>query len=217
MNSILYQNRFEALYFDFDGVIIDSVPIKAIAFKKLFEPYGKLVAGKVYNDHLNTLGVNRREKITAYYRDFLHQNLSEGQLNRICERFSSIVTDAIANAPLIPGVEDYLSFFYKKNPIFVISSAPDNELKEIIERRKLNQYFNEVFGSLTNKSGTIDMLNRKYSLDPQKCIFYGDAESDYRAALNSGVQFCAVIGATGSSLLNKIPQVSWISDFRELK
>ena len=216
MTEALYKDRFEGLYFDFDGVIVDSVPIKAHAFKKLFESYGKFVADKVYNDYFNTVGINRKEKITIYHREFLNQTLSESQLNRICERFSSIVVDAIANAPLIPGIEEYLIFVHKRMPIFVISSAPDTELKEIIRRHKLGQYFNEVLGSLTNKAVAIDMLNRKYSLDPQKCIFYGDAESDYKAAVASGVQFCAVIGRTGSSLLDKIPLVNRIKDFREL-
>ena len=215
MTDTVQGEGYEAFFFDFDGVIVDSVPIKASAFKKLFEPYGKHVADKVYNDHLNSLGVNRRKKLAVYYHDFLEQTLSERQLDRVCERFSDIVVDAIVNAPFIPGIEDYLMSVYKEKPTFVISSAPDAELKDIIERRKLGHYFNEVFGSSENKAVTIDTLIRDYSLNPRKCIFYGDAESDYRAAMVSRVQFCAVISAD-SPLLAKIPQLNWISDFRGL-
>jgi beta-phosphoglucomutase-like phosphatase (HAD superfamily) len=39
----------EAIFFDFDGVIIDSVPIKKEAFRKLFKGFGQDLAPPLLN------------------------------------------------------------------------------------------------------------------------------------------------------------------------
>lgn len=56
----------ELIFWDFDGVIKDSVSVKTLAFEKLFLPYGKKIAQKVKNHHEANGGVSRFEKIPLY-------------------------------------------------------------------------------------------------------------------------------------------------------
>ncbi len=44
-------NEIKAIFFDFDGVLADSVEIKTLAFAKLFEQYGKEVVNIVVEHH----------------------------------------------------------------------------------------------------------------------------------------------------------------------
>jgi len=206
-------NKYDALFFDFDGVIVDSVDLKTRALKKIFEPFGELIVKKVLFHHVNHLGVNRRLKMQYYYKEFLNISLKESHLNEICHQFSDLVLNEIVAAPEIPGVEEYLRRFYKKTPIFVISGAPEIELKKIISRRGLDIYFKDVFGSLVEKGSILLKLIRKYALTPENCLYYGDAESDYIAAKKCGVQFCAVVKGDNSHLLKIDPKVNWINNF----
>ncbi len=40
-------HKIKTVFFDFDGVLVDSVNIKTKAFAKLFDPYGQEIEAKV--------------------------------------------------------------------------------------------------------------------------------------------------------------------------
>ena len=60
------------IFWDFDGVIKDSVPVKGEAFRKLFIKYGSDISEKVVDHHYKNGGVSRYEKIR-----FLSRKLSQ--------------------------------------------------------------------------------------------------------------------------------------------
>ena len=47
------------IFFDFDGVIVESVDIKTKAFAMLFEHEGRDIANRVIDYHLKNSGVSR--------------------------------------------------------------------------------------------------------------------------------------------------------------
>ena len=51
--------KFDQIIFDFDGVILNSHKIKTQAFYQLFKNYGKKIAIKSKNYHINNAGVSR--------------------------------------------------------------------------------------------------------------------------------------------------------------
>ena len=55
------------IFWDFDGVIKDSVPVKSEAFRKLFSPYGKKVTNSVVEHHMANGGMSRYKKIPYYF------------------------------------------------------------------------------------------------------------------------------------------------------
>jgi beta-phosphoglucomutase-like phosphatase (HAD superfamily) len=68
---------WQAFFFDFDGVLADSVEVKTKAFARLFEPFGPEVMARVVDHHRRYSGVTRVDKFRHYYREFLQQPLSE--------------------------------------------------------------------------------------------------------------------------------------------
>ena len=47
------RSKIKDLYiFDFDGVLVDSVEIKAKAFNELYRPYGSEIAEKIVFHHI---------------------------------------------------------------------------------------------------------------------------------------------------------------------
>ena len=58
-----FSNAWQAVFFDFDGVIADSNAVKARAFAALFAPFGPTVQEAVVRYHLDNGGMPRLEKI----------------------------------------------------------------------------------------------------------------------------------------------------------
>ncbi len=56
----------ELIFWDFDGVIKDSVEVKTQAYFQLFEPFGSVVAEKVREHHEANGGISRFDKLPIY-------------------------------------------------------------------------------------------------------------------------------------------------------
>jgi phosphoglycolate phosphatase-like HAD superfamily hydrolase len=204
---------WQALFFDFDGVLVDSVEVKTRAFGRLFEPFGQEIMAKVVDHHRLNSGVTRVDKFRHYYREFLQKPLAEEELAELCCRFAQLVVDEVVAAPEIPGAEAFLRAVVGHLPCFVVSAAPENEVREIVQRRGWTQYFREVRGAPRSKRENLEILVGKYSLNPRQCWFFGDAESDYRAAHVCGVHFLGVVPGPEAPLLQVLPDIAWVRDF----
>ena len=208
--------RYEAFFFDFDGVLADSVEVKTRAFAKLFEPYGPAIVTKVVDHHRNNGGMTRVDKFHHYYREFLGKPLDEAELQRLCNEFSRLVVDEVVFAPEIPGAENFLKKWHNSVKCFMVSATPDDEIKEIVKRRGIDIYFHEILGSSCSKSDNVNYLLNKYGLVPERCLFFGDAESDYLAANASGVNFIGIVPGPDAPLLQVALEVKWARNFVEL-
>lgn len=207
---------YQAFFFDFDGVLADSVEVKTCAFAKLFKPYGSEIEAQVVSHHRRNGGMTRKDKFLHYYEEFLNKSLDDDEIERLCNRFSSMIVDELISCPEIRGAEDFLQRWYNKVPCFVVSATPDVELSEIIKRRGLGVYFREILGSNRSKQENIELLIKKYDLKPEKCLFFGDAESDYRAAVSYNVNFIGIIPGLDAPLLRVAQDINWARDFVDL-
>ena len=206
----------KAFFFDFDGVLVDSVEVKTMAFAKLFERYGSDIEAKVVEYHRKNGGMTRVDKFYHYYREFLGKPLDEVELQQLCNDFSRLVMAEVMSAPEIPGAENFLKKKHNTVKCFVVSATPDEEIKEILKRRGIDIYFHEILGSSCSKSDNVIYLLNKYELAPKRCLFFGDAESDYWAANASGVDFIGILPNKNAPLLQIAPEIRWARDFIDL-
>ena len=207
---------WQAFFFDFDGVLADSVEVKTRAFARLFEAHGPEVMAKVVDHHRRHSGVTRVDKFRHYYQEFLRQPLSDEELADLCRRFARLVVDEVVAAPEIPGVVPFLRHWSEKLPCFVVSATPEEEIRTIVKRRGWSAYFQEVRGAPKSKGENLKLLLTKHGLTPEQCLFFGDAESDYRAAQACGVPFLGILPDATAPLLKAVPEVKWVWDFTEV-
>ncbi len=207
--------EIEAYFFDFDGVLVDSVPIKARAFAILFESYGSEIENRVVEHHLNNGGMTRKEKIHYYFENYINKPVTEKILDEQCEKFSSIVENSVAAAEEIKGATVFLKRVSKKTDCFIVSATPDDELIRIVEKRGIKDCFIEISGSGKSKTDTINYLLKKYSLNSSRCIFFGDAMSDCIAARNCSVPFIGILPDKDAPLLKTAPDILWFKDFNQ--
>jgi len=205
--------HYEAFFFDFDGVLADSVEVKTRAFAKLFEPYGPEVVARVVAHHRYHGGMTRVEKFSHYYHEYLGKSLSNKEMADLCQRFSELVMDEVVAAPEISGAGEFLQRWCERLTCFVVSAAPEEEIKEIVKRRGMDGYFKEFLGAPASKKKNLEILLAKYDLNPSRCCFFGDAESDYLAAHTCGVDFYGIVPGEDAPLIRARPGVRWTKDF----
>lgn len=212
----MIRKKYSAFFFDFDGVLADSVEVKTRAFAKLFESHGQEIQALVVDHHRKNGGMTRIDKFHHYYREFLGKPLGEDELKRLCGDFSRLVVDEVVASPEIPGAEDFLKQWYQKLPCFIVSATPDEEILKIISQRGLETYFREVLGSSKSKLENVGFLLEKYALNPVECLFFGDAESDYRAAMACHVNFMGIVTGPDAQLFHVAPEARWTRNFINL-
>lgn len=186
--------QLDAVFFDFDGVILDSTNIKTEAFKALYAPYGQQVVEKVINHHLEHGGVSRVEKIAFYHDRFLNAPLSAEELSDLCLHFSDRVKQLVIEAVWIPGAQNFLETYHTATNLYVVSGTPETELQEIIEKRKMRIYFKQIMGSPTKKPIHVKHVIKKRNFRSYRCVFIGDALTDYNTARETGVHFIGIQG-----------------------
>lgn len=199
MNNI--NASWQAVFFDFDGVIADSTDIKARAFAELFAKYGPATQEAVVRFHLDNGGMPRHcklrhccERIAGIAADDLH-------LDRLGQRFAELVFDGVLAAPLMPGAAESLRWLEREQiPAFVVSATPHDEMNRVAERKGLGQFFLEVHGSPRNKTEIIADVVCRFDFAPQRCLFIGDALADLRAAGETGLHFLGIVPAGSASL-----------------
>ena len=187
--------QLRALFFDFDGVIVDSVRTKTEAFRLLFQDYPGDVIQKVLAYHKQHGGISRVEKIVHAHKHFIGIPITGKELEKWSLRYSELVVEKVIEVPWIKGAKEFLEIARDANlNVFVISGTPETELKYIIERRGITAFFDECLGSPTRKPVHIRNLLEKYKLQPAECVFIGDALTDYRAAKETGLHFIGIQG-----------------------
>lgn len=186
--------KWEALFFDFDGVILDSVNVKTEAFAEMFRPYGPEVEAKVIAYHLSHGGVSRFEKFRYWHENYLNCPIENRQVEELSKQFSNLVLKKVIEAPFIDGALKTLKVIKTLNLLaYVVTGTPDDEIQYIVKAKGLEAYFEEVHGSPKRKDEIIyDILKRKGYM-PSNCLFIGDAITDYFAARKTGVHFLGFV------------------------
>ena len=179
--------------FDFDGVLADSVQVKTQAFKDLYQAYGNDIVHKVIEHHENNGGMSRFDKFRYYHQDFLGIVIDDSEVKSLSLKFSRLVVDKVVSSNEIKGAINFLEYCRKNKIICAVNSAtPEDELKKIIQLRKLEKYFQFTYGSPSSKVENIEKILNKTRLDRSSAVFFGDAENDFYAAKLSGIDFIGI-------------------------
>ncbi len=179
----------DSIIFDFDGVLVETMDIKTQAFCDLYQEHGVDIVEKVKNYHLANGGVSRYEKFRYFAEVLLGEKISEDELNNLGERFSKLVEGAVIKASWVAGAHEFLEKFYTEISFYVVSATPTDELKRIIQARKMNHYFQSVHGSPKKKGALINKIVSENDYKHDRVVMIGDATSDYDGAKEAGVKF----------------------------
>jgi|SaaInlStandDraft_7_1057024.scaffolds.fasta_scaffold10717_4 phosphoglycolate phosphatase-like HAD superfamily hydrolase len=196
--NLLSSQRY--VFWDFDGVIKDSVEVKSAAFEKLFASFGRDVVKKVRSHHEANGGMSRFDKLPIYIK-WSGQPVSQALIDEYSQRFSVLVKQHVIESEWVPGVVDYLYDNFKNQVFFLVTATPQSEIEEILDTLKINHLFRKVIGAPTRKGVAIKLLLTEYLISIKETVMIGDSNSDCEAARVNNVPF--ILRRTN---LNKILQ-----------
>ena len=175
-------------FWDFDGVIKDSVKVKSIAFGQLFTPFGDDVVKQVRKHHEANGGLSRFDKLPIYLG--WAGCLSTPELvEEYSNKFSILVKRKVIESNWVPGALEFIQNKTNRQSYFVISATPQDELEEIINSLELTEFFHKIIGAPTSKSNAIKSILESYCIDAEQSFMFGDSMSDYQAATENGITF----------------------------
>jgi phosphoglycolate phosphatase-like HAD superfamily hydrolase len=203
MKTIEYLKNSNTIFWDFDGVIKDSVEVKSNAFEQLFLPFGKGVADKIRRHHEANGGMSRFDKLPIYL-EWVEQESTQENIDKYIKKFSLLVKNKVINSEWVEGVFDYLKNNHKRQQFFLITATPQHEIEDIINQLNISDYFRHIVGSPTKKKDALRKIITKFLVNTEKSIMVGDSTSDYEASILNKVPFILRKTHLNKDLQNKL-------------
>lgn len=185
----------EAIFFDCDGVILQSVLLKEEAFRQIMvdnAPADKIQDIMEY--FWANGGTSRLAKFRHIWANILNQPLDEQGVQRLGEAFTSKVYNLVVQCPFLPGAREFIEQWHDKIPMFVISGTPQPELQGIFRDRGISHYFKGVYGSPRNKVQVGEDIIAEHGYSRDGIWFLGDATTDRDAAEGLRTRFIGISG-----------------------
>lgn len=178
------------ILFDFDGVILDSMPIREYGFRKIFEDFNAEDVDKLLVYHNANGGFSRFVKIRYFFEEVLKQDISDEKVQVYAEAFSEIMKLALVDEKyLIKETVDFVIKNQGKYNFHIVSGSEHQELNFLCKQLGLTDYFSDINGSPTPKKELVRNLMLQYQYEPNNTILIGDAVNDYDAAIINNIRF----------------------------
>lgn len=187
----------QAIFFDFDGVILETADIKTDAFGELYRAHGAEMEARVRDYHVRHGGLSRFFKIRMFEREWLGRPADEAREAALAQRFADLVVGKVLAAPPLPGAIETLEHLRGRLPLFVVSGTPEEELRDICGQRGLTRFFAGIYGAPRRKTEILQTVCATHGLDPARCVMVGDATTDSEAAAALGMRFVGIVPPGG--------------------
>jgi len=205
----------DAVIFDFDGVLVESVDVKTEAFATLYAGHGEAIVTQVRNYHLQHGGMSRFDKFRYIQTEILGGTpLTKQDTADLAAAFSDLVADRVVAAPMVAGARQFLDRCSGKIPLFIVSGTPTPELRDILTRRHLRAYFAAALGSPRSKAQNIATLLDDHNLCASRCLMIGDAIADQEGAAANSIRFLGRVAVNAERLFGD--DVVTFKDFTDL-
>lgn len=181
----------DAVFFDVDGVLIDSVGVKGVAFVDAFADYPDR-GDAILAFHEQNGGLPRGSKIHRIIEDVYGREATSDEVDRVTRLFADSVVERVVAAPEIPGASAALAALGAGIPLHAVSATPLNELTTILGARGWLGHFRSIHGMPPDKAATVRRLIARHGYRASKCFLVGDSVHDQRAAQANSVPFVFV-------------------------
>ncbi|HIP13077.1 MAG TPA: HAD family hydrolase [Arcobacter sp.] len=199
------------IIFDFDGVILDSIPVKTEGFKILFNKYGKDASDELVEFHLKNGGKSRYLKIRYFFEKILEKKITEKEILSFAKKYSEITKVELAKDNYI--IEDTFEFIkknYNNYNMHIASGADEKDLHYICNELCFNKYFHSIYGSPTEKKDIVKHIMNTFNIEERETILIGDSINDYEAAKSNNITFFGYNNDSFKGLYN------YIDTFKEI-
>ena len=178
------------IFFDFDGVILDSMPIRDYGFKKIFEKFDNDLLEELIDYHNINGGLSRYVKIKYFYNQLLKKDISEKKISEYADNFSEIMRNELVKKDyLITDTVNFIKNNLLKYNFHIVSGSDEEELKFLCKSLEIFEYFQSINGSPVPKNQLVKKILSINNYDLNTTILIGDSINDYEAAKDNKIDF----------------------------
>ena len=180
--------KYKTVFWDFDGVIKDSVLIKGKAYKKTFKKFGPEISNRIMRHHLDNGGLSRFKKIPLYL-SWTEELINKEKISFYLEEFSKNSINLVVDCKPIPGAFQMVKFMSLNSVNILITATPKKDIEKILQKISLINFFKKIYGAETDKYAVIEKVLSNSSNKINDFIFIGDSEIDVKAAISNKIPF----------------------------
>jgi len=178
------------ILWDFDGVILDSMPVKEYGFREIFKEFDNNLVNKLLEYHNKNGGLSRYVKIRYFYEELLGQDIVDDEVNKIANNFSIIMKEELSNKKyLIEETIEFIKDNYSKYNFHIVSGSDQTELRFLCKELDIEKYFISIYGSPIHKNDLVKNLLIKKDYKQNETILIGDSINDYEASRINNIDF----------------------------
>jgi len=178
------------IIFDFDGVILDSMPIRELGFRHIFSDHEEALVERLLAYHEANGGLSRYVKISYFYEEILGEPISQSGIDHLAESFSKIMREKLTDRKyLITETVDFLKRNHTEYRMHIASGSDQDELRYLCRELGVAEYFLSIHGSPTHKNDLVEMILTEHSYAKEETILIGDSMNDHVAADINGIAF----------------------------
>ncbi|MBC8030360.1 MAG: HAD family phosphatase [Pyrinomonadaceae bacterium] len=193
----------QAIFFDFNGVIIDDEPIQMQAYKEVLRDHGIDLREA---DYYSALGLDDKGFVRHAFQR-AEKQLSDDVLRSVLEEKGVRHRTLIEELPLFPGVVTFLKATARHYPLGIVSMATLDEIEYALKRARLLPLFSVVVNTDDVNAckpapdcyrAGLDKLNekrratRQLPLLPSECLAIEDSPPGIESGRGAGMRTLGV-------------------------
>jgi HAD superfamily hydrolase (TIGR01509 family) len=205
----------QAIFFDFNGVIIDDERLQMTAYQDVLRHHGMELTEEQY---FSALGMDDRTFVrTALTRA---EKFTEETMNAVLAEKTAIHRKLIeAELPFFPGVITFIKAAAREFSLGLVSMASQSEIGYVIDRALLRRYFSVIitadevhlckpspdcFQHALEKLNEMRRTNRLLPLLPTECLVIEDSPPGVISGRTAGMHTLAVTNTVPEAQLRAV-------------
>lgn len=181
---------FKNILWDFDGVILDSMPIRDLGFVKIFNQFNKSEVDELLKFHRENGGLSRFVKIKYFFNQIRKEEVSEEVILDYAAKFSIVMRQLLIDPTLL--IQDSLQYIkdnYNEFNFHIVSGSEQEELRFLCQELEIDKYFKSIHGSPTSKEQLVRNVIENNNYLKESTLLIGDSYNDLEAAKKNEIRF----------------------------
>jgi beta-phosphoglucomutase len=205
----------QAVFFDFNGVIVDDELLQMEAYKEVLGREGLTVTEA---DYYGSLGMDDLGFVRAAF-ERAERELTDEVLGRVIEAKTAAHRKLLeGELPLFPGVVNFMKALKRQHSLGLVSMARRTEIDHVLERAALKSYFDTIVSAEDVTackpdpacySKGLDLLNHGRGeahvipLRPDECLVIEDSPPGIQSARGAGMRTLGVTNTVSEKALRE--------------
>ncbi|RAX59324.1 hypothetical protein CCZ01_00900 [Helicobacter monodelphidis] len=182
--------EFRAVIWDFDGVILDALPVRTEAFLYALREYSQEALEEFKCYHLQNGGISRFVKISHFFEKIIKQPCPETLKQKILSDFHRVVHERLFDSSLlIIDSISYIQEHFSHLEFYIASGSEQEELRSLCDFLQISRYFKGIYGSPTPKVQWVEKIVQNSVYDTKEFVLIGDSMGDYESARRNHISF----------------------------